>query len=192
MFFFLKITGTNYWTLESPFPTHDIPPTKPQRSQPLINSSQNNADAPKTRALRGSIKSCHHQNTMQTRKVVDLPGSQESSDKLPTPLSGRWLHENILPTPSRFLPSQKLCGGFSETPPITRNRKSDHLPSPPDGSGTEPAGALTLEEQDAQQWKQSVARASSRSALLHPDSSPDACTPCLPLPVTTQVTPEVT
>lgn len=50
----------------------------------------------------------------------------------------------------------------------------------------------TLEEQDAEQREESAATASSCSALLHPGSSPDACTPCLQLPVTTQVTPEVT
>ncbi|KAL0626879.1 hypothetical protein AAY473_000187, partial [Plecturocebus cupreus] len=64
--------------------------------------------------------------------------------------------------------------------------KATIFPNPLAGSGAQPATALTLEEQDAQHREKSAATASSRSALLHPASSSDACTPCLQLTVMTQ------
>lgn len=194
MIFFPKITETNSRTLDLPLPNQDIQPTKPQQSQPLVTHHKIARRAHKARALRGSITSCHPQNTKQSRKVVELPRAQESTDKLPTAL------RRLVNTRREHAPSHRptSCtarngvGAFLRPPP-TGTGKPTIFPNPPPGRKLgDPADALTLKEQDAQQWEQSAATASSRSALLHPDSSLDVCTRCLQLPVTTQVIPEVT
>lgn len=128
MIFFPKITETNSRTLQLPLPNQDIQPTKQQQSQPLVTHHKIARRAHKARALRGSITSCHHQNTNQSRKVVELPRAQESTDKLPTSLK-RLLNTRREHAPSHLPTSctaRNGVGAFLRPP--HRNRKTDHLP----------------------------------------------------------------
>lgn len=126
MFFFLKITGTNYWTLELPFPKRETQPTEPQRSQPLINSSQINADAPKTRAYH-VVPSPEHNAVTRGGRPPRVSGKQWQATH-----STEWaVMTGEHPPPSRFLPSETLCGGFSETPPSPGTGKATIAPHRP-------------------------------------------------------------
>lgn len=96
--------------------------------------------------------------------------------------------------PSSHVPSLPATErGVSETPQPGTGRATIFPDPPQAGSGAQPAGGLTLDKQNAQEWEESAATASCCSSwLLHPDSSSDTCTPCVQLPGTTQVVPEVT
>lgn len=90
-------------------------------------------------------------------------------------------------------PSQQPSGGFLRPLNPEPEERPSFLTPLQAGSGAQPAGGLTLDKQNAQQWEESAATASCCSSwLLHPDSSSDTCTPCVQLPGTTQVVPEVT
>lgn len=185
-----QITEPNYWALELPHPNQGTQPTKPQQGQPLISHHRIGRGAPKARALRGSIKSCQHHNTKRVTQRVRRP--QRSGNALTgCSVGGEYWKWAASPHPHISCIARSHVGAFLR-PLHTGTGKPTIFPNPPGRKLGEPAGALTLEEQDAQQWEQSAATASTRSALLHPDSSLDACTPCLQLPVTTQVIPEVT
>lgn len=138
MIFFPKITETNSRTLDLPLPNQDIQPTKPQQSQPLVTHHKIARRAHKARALRGSITSCHPQNTKQSRKVVELPRAQESTDKLPTALR-RLVNTRREHAPSHRPTSSTARNGVGAflrpPPPEPENRPSSLTPPRPEVGG---------------------------------------------------------
>lgn len=86
------------------------------------------------------IKSCHHHNTVQvTQGWWSSQGLRKVRTRYQLPSGGWRLRENkTRPKPSGFLPSQKRCGGFSETPTGTgkatifpKHPRPEVWPSPP-------------------------------------------------------------